>query len=82
MLASDDRPIIFDIDLHDIPPHKSESAHQHFDCRFLFKVSRELEIKCSDESNDLKWIHVDKLSDYSQETSLLRMHQKTQQLTF
>ncbi len=77
VLSIKDTPVIFDLDLHDIPPHKEEPAHLHFDCRFLFKISRENQIICSDESNDLRWIALSDMSKYTQEPSIVRMVEKT-----
>ena len=76
VLCHDKKPILFDIDLHDIPAFGDELAHKHFDCRFLFKVDKNLKITCSDESNDLRWIAVEQMYQYTKEPSILRMVEK------
>ena len=68
-------PNIFDLDVHEIPARKSDPAHCHYDVRFAF-VAAHREFVVSEESNDLAWAAVDRLADFSQETSLLRMAQK------
>lgn len=47
---------IFDIDIHLIPDNKKESAHYHYDIRFLLQVMSNEEIIQSNESKALKWI--------------------------
>lgn len=69
-------PEIFDIDIHQIPARKDEPAHFHYDCRFLLKAKVDDYI-VSDESHDLKWIPLDRMQEYSNEESVLRMVRKT-----
>lgn len=68
---------IFDIDIHEIPERKSEPAHFHYDCRFLLQAESE-DFVVSDESHDLKWIPLHKMTDYTDEASVLRMVAKTE----
>jgi 8-oxo-dGTP pyrophosphatase MutT (NUDIX family) len=74
-------PGIFDIDIHPIPAFNGFPQHDHYDIRFLFKVSREDSIKISDESIDLAW---KPLSDIPQLTnnssSMVRMAEKVKTL--
>ena len=67
---------IFDIDIHEIPERKSEPAHYHYDCRFLLQAATENYV-VSDESHDLKWIHLSEMTRYTDEESVLRMVRKT-----
>lgn len=67
---------IFDIDIHEIPARKSEPAHYHYDCRFLLRA-KSLSYIVSEESHDLEWISLSKMSDYTTEASVLRMVAKT-----
>lgn len=67
---------IFDIDIHEIPARPGEQAHLHFDVRYLLRVSSEYPLCISSESNDLLWISLSALSDYSTERSVLRMAEK------
>lgn len=48
---------IFDVDTHPIPANekKSEPAHEHFDIRYLFQCTKDVDFKISDESVDIKW---------------------------
>ncbi len=70
---------IFDMDIHSIPEFKGVKAHLHYDVRY-FIIPMTKEIKISDESNDLAWIPLGKINQYTQEASVLRMVQKTQHL--
>ena len=67
---------IFDIDVHLIPG--LSGGHYHYDVRFLFEANPEATLIVSHESNDLAWIPLDKLEDYSKEPSVLRMKKKTE----
>jgi len=69
-------PDVFDIDIHRIPARKDETEHYHYDCRFLLKAKVDDYI-VSDESHDLKWICLDRMQEYSDEESVLRMVKKT-----
>ena len=67
---------IFDLDIHHIPTFKNIFAHKHYDVRFLFEVDSNRPIKCSEESNDLRWISFDQIDSYTQEYSIQRMLNK------
>lgn len=68
-------PIPFDIDIHLIPANSKEEAHYHFDVRYII-IATTKDFICSDESIELKWVPLDKVSHYSQEPSLLRAIKK------
>ena len=74
---------IFDIDIHVIPenPQKGESAHTHYDVRFLLKAPTENFI-VSAESNRLKWVTVQELDAMGKAISpaMRRMINKWQHL--
>ena len=70
-------PEIFDIDIHLIPARKAEPEHLHYDVRFLFECGCDEHYVVSDESHDLAWVPLVKVSNYSSEDSVLRMVQKT-----
>ncbi len=62
------RPIteqILDIDIHTIPEHKGVPEHTHFDIRYAFWADESEPLQISDESNDLQWVPLDKLSQYN-----------------
>ncbi len=71
---------IFDIDIHHIPQRKNEAAHFHYDIRFLLEMDDQQKPIINAESNELAWIALAKIKDYSDETSILRMLAKTQEL--
>lgn len=68
---------IFDIDIHPIPARKDFPHHDHYDIRFLFEVSKDEPFTITEESNDLKWIHIDDLSKVTHNNiSMMRMAEK------
>lgn len=67
---------IFDIDAHVIPMRPGVPAHTHFDVRFLFEADEIEPILISDESNDVRWVPVSEISQYSTDESVLRMVRK------
>jgi 8-oxo-dGTP pyrophosphatase MutT (NUDIX family) len=66
----------FDIDVHEIPARKSDPAHFHFDIRFVLQAREGEAFQVSDESHDLAWVPVQRLADYTNEESMLRMARK------
>lgn len=48
-------PAPFDLDIHRIPAHGSEPAHDHLDVRFLARAPEGAEAVRSDESHALRW---------------------------
>lgn len=48
-------PLPFDVDVHVIPAHGSEPAHEHHDIRFLLRAEPGQSLAISEESNDLRW---------------------------
>jgi 8-oxo-dGTP pyrophosphatase MutT (NUDIX family) len=73
---------IFDIDIHTIPARGTEPVHFHYDCRFLLRAVGVQDYVVSDESHDLAWIPLHKVSDYTAEASIMRMLDKTGQGLF
>lgn len=71
---------IFDIDVHIIPARKNEKAHYHYDIRFILEGDRCEKLGISEESNDLKWVDLNKIIDYTDSRSILRMVEKTNKL--
>ena len=67
---------IFDIDIHRIPARKTEREHYHYDVRFALQAVGSTSFVVSDESHDLAWVAIDKIGQYSNEESLMRMAQK------
>jgi 8-oxo-dGTP pyrophosphatase MutT (NUDIX family) len=80
---ADVRPVfdhIFDVDIHAIPANHKEPQHDHYDIRFLFQADRRAELIVSDESKNLAWVALEKISELTQEESVLRMVRKTESL--
>lgn len=67
---------IFDVDVHAIPANSRESAHFHYDIRFLFKADRNAPLIVTSESKDLAWIPLEKIHQLTAEESVLRMVRK------
>jgi 8-oxo-dGTP pyrophosphatase MutT (NUDIX family) len=67
---------IFDMDIHTIPARKDFPEHLHYDLRFLMEADPAKKITVSEESHDVKWVPLDKLEEYTQERSVLRMKEK------
>jgi 8-oxo-dGTP pyrophosphatase MutT (NUDIX family) len=68
--------VVFDLDIHEIPARKQDPAHFHFDVRFALRVSGSEVFRISPESLDLAWVPIARLSDYTDEESMLRMARK------
>ena len=73
---------IFDLDIHKIEPMNEEPEHLHYDVRFLLEADPdEQNIIISEESYDVKWVHLDDVSKYNSEESISRMVKKTKNLS-
>jgi len=73
------RPVsleLFDVDIHSIPQRKNEPEHYHYDCRFLLQCGSDDRYAISDESNDLAWVNMSALANYTTEVSVTRMAEK------
>jgi len=71
---------IFDIDIHTIPANKKEPEHLHYDVRFLLETDRRHPLRISDESNEIAWIAVSDIPQYTQEDSITRMIKKMKKI--
>ncbi len=67
---------VFDVDVHEIPAHKGEPAHFHFDVRFVFVAPPGAEPVVSEESNDVRWVARDAIGTYATDASVMRMAAK------
>ncbi len=73
---------IFDLDIHKIETMNEEPEHLHYDVRFLLEADpNEQDIIISEESHDVKWIHLDDVLEYNSEESISRMVKKTKTLS-
>lgn len=67
---------IFDIDVHRIPATSKEEAHDHYDLRFLLKVTSDENVVQNHESKELRWISKNRAELPAQEQSVVRMFEK------
>ncbi len=70
----------FDVDRHLIPPRKGEPGHYHHDVRFMIEADPDELLTISNESKDLAWVEVDRVTALNPEESMARMVRKTQAL--
>jgi len=63
---------IFDIDIHPIPG----ACAYHYDIRYLLQAPAQAQYMVSEESHDLAWVPFNKLTDFSNHSSILRMNEK------
>ncbi len=71
---------VLDLDIHPIPAHGDEPAHDHHDLRFLLVAGPGQEIRISEESLDLRWVPLRDLPRLADEESMLRMAAKARSL--
>ncbi len=67
--------IPFDYDIHEIKANSKEPAHLHYDARYLIIASHD-NYTMSSESLDLKWVRIDKIDEYTEEASVVRLLRK------
>jgi 8-oxo-dGTP pyrophosphatase MutT (NUDIX family) len=73
-------PVPVDLDVHRIPAHGSEPAHDHHDVRFVLVAAPGQTIFESDESTALEWFDMDALEDVADDDSVLRLGRKVRRL--
>lgn len=69
------RVLPFDWDIHEIPASAKIPAHWHYDVRYLI-MAEDHELTISEESQDLRWIALDEVREYTREPSMLRQFSK------
>ena len=67
---------IFDLDIHTIPAYKGIIEHEHFDVRYLLLADSSIPLIQNHETNQLKWIDLAEMEDFTTEASLIRMKNK------
>jgi 8-oxo-dGTP pyrophosphatase MutT (NUDIX family) len=67
----------FDIDRHVIPARKNEPEHFHLDLRFMIEADPAEPLVISNESKDLAWVEVARVTSLNPEESMARMVRKT-----
>lgn len=65
-----------DVDVHVIPPHGHEPAHEHHDIRFLLVAASDQPLRISSESHDLRWFRRQEMPSLLTEESVLRLERK------
>jgi 8-oxo-dGTP pyrophosphatase MutT (NUDIX family) len=68
-------PALFDVDVHTIPPHKLDPAHEHFDVRYCF-VAPQLEFLASSEVVRAEWVPLAGIERRTSDASVLRAVEK------
>lgn len=69
----------FDADVHVIPGREGEPGHAHFDLRYLF-FADSTAAAGSEEVAGAEWISFDRITQYTDEPSILRMAVRTERL--
>lgn len=64
---------IADINIAEVLPWGDVPHHLHYDIRYVFRADSSHHIAVSDESNDVRWVDVARLRDYSDEDALMRL---------
>ncbi len=67
---------IYDVDVHQIPERKGIPAHFHYDVRFLIEADMNEPLIVTEESNDLAWVSLEKIAEYNDSESIMRMARK------
>ncbi len=69
-------PLPFDTDIHIIPAHGDVSEHWHFDARYLLVAQQDAMFVATDEVGGIEWVPLDRISEWTNEWSVLRMAKK------
>jgi 8-oxo-dGTP pyrophosphatase MutT (NUDIX family) len=72
-------PLIFDIDVHDIPAHGSEPGHEHFDLRFAFEADL-VELNSGAGVKGAAWVPLNDVTDHTTDGSVIRGARKASYL--
>jgi 8-oxo-dGTP pyrophosphatase MutT (NUDIX family) len=70
-----------DLDIHPIPERGTEKAHYHYDLRFLLIADPQATLTPESEEMLLEWVPLGRVSQRTDEESVLRMIRKVQMLT-
>lgn len=71
---------VFDVDIHTIPASMRGPRHQHYDVRFLVEIDDQIPVPGNDESHQVLWVPLNKVSQFNNNLSTYRMVEKTRQL--
>lgn len=67
---------VFDVDVHTIPARKEVPAHLHYDIRFLVEADPKKAFVQNEETQDIQWVFLGKVKEYTEEESITRMVKK------
>ncbi|QKZ14273.1 NUDIX hydrolase [Spirosoma sp. KUDC1026] len=67
---------IFDVDVHTIPARKEVPEHRHYDIRFMVEADPKKAFVQNEETQDIQWVSLKKVNEYTQEESIVRMIKK------
>ena len=70
---------LLDVDIHDIPPRKTEPAHAHFDVRYLFRA-RTLAHRAGSDAEAARWVKRSEITPALTDVSVLRAVAKLDKL--
>ena len=65
--------VIADVNVQDVPAYRDVPEHWHYDIRYVFRANSLEPLAVSDESNDVMWVDVARLRDYTDEKALFRL---------
>jgi 8-oxo-dGTP pyrophosphatase MutT (NUDIX family) len=68
---------IYDIDVHHIPAHGTDAAHEHYDLRFALEADPREPLVRNGEAHDVRWIALGELERYAIDDSVRRLAAKT-----
>jgi len=71
---------VFDVDIHRIDVSIDGPQHEHIDIRFLVEIDDSLFLPGNDESHQVLWVDLCRVTSYNNNRSTVRMVQKTRQL--
>jgi 8-oxo-dGTP pyrophosphatase MutT (NUDIX family) len=78
LLLASNKP--FDLDIHAIPAHGNEPAHEHFDVRYVLITPEDAIFTRSEESHGLRWFTPDEMQALPLDDGLRRLVRKWQLL--
>ncbi len=78
LILASPRP--FDLDIHAIPAHSGEPAHEHFDVRYMLIAPDAAAFVRSEESHELRWFTGEETAALDLDAGLRRLIAKWQRL--
>lgn len=78
LIVASSRP--FDLDIHEIPARETESAHWHYDVRYVLIAPDGARPTTSGESNELRWFTASEMEQLPLDAGLQRLVRKWRRL--